>query len=1281
MSIVSSNEEIALVLSANIDRLKTGLGGGDREIDSFTKRATDKLKRVGAAVGAAVAGGVAAVSAGVGAAIAEMDRIGDISQRIGVGAEALTALGYAAEQSGAKLGDIETGLTKLSRTMAQAFAGNEKQAQLFDAIGVSITDATGELRSADQVFADIADRFQEYEDGAGEVALAQALMGKSATALVPLLNEGSEGIAELSDRAAALGVVMSEDAVAGAQQLGDSVNDLKKLANGFFNDLATALLPTLNDVATSLVDTGIEARNTGSAMDTLTGAIKVVIASAITAANVIGVVWEALHAGYDVLGTVGSAFESFGKQLGAGLAAHVAMLKGDLPHAMEILKEASADAAAETAERSKVIGDVADRMKDRVAAAASASADAWLMVSSSLDKVEAETKGVAAGVNAAGNTIKKIPPVVNAFAGATRTAADETEKLGDKVDDIVDPMADLAKLMDSTARTMGGPLEQAALDYKNRLVEIYAIEQRLLELGPPTIADQQAIMAARQQAADAYRQDLATIAAEQEEFNRRSLDGAQGSVDQIANAYDDLGASLGAAFSDLLSGQIDDWRDFGRALMSIADQFLGSLQRQFQQADFNVSGSVGATGAGGQPGMASGAGTGSNWGNALLGAAGAVGSQYVGSTSSTESTLGGAAMGASYGAAFGPWGIVIGAVLGAIYGYFATADIPSINLIGEDLIGRAPYANLAPDARFRTDLGQFAFASIDEVSSEDRAALRDAVTDFDGAIADMLRGTSYLEQVRENLQSFNVNLQEGAITAENLLGARFDAILAAFNSDIVDFVNGAQTLEDRVQRLSDAVAVEQVFGDLDLGVAFGDFLQLLDTLALSGEDTQQTMQRVVGATRLLGDAMEVLGIDLGRTGEDFITFAADIAEAAGGLDRAQGLWARFYEEFFSDTERAQFVLERARLRAADEAEDIGLDPGIAMEEFRREFLARLPTLTPEEIADWLEFGEALADVNDAEQLLNDTTQNLGDSTEDLARRQRELADLLSDVRFDTLTAGMTDVEREMAEVNRDFDALRDRAIELGASQDELNEIESLRLIRLREITDATEDQVDMMDLLLERQYNHFEALQNQAQALYDATQGIRDFLDMQPFSATSSLNPLEQLQEAQLQFNELLALANAGDVDAMRSLAGAAQQLLGQAFSFFGPGEQFEAIEAALRASLQPFADMQDPGGELVDALGNLTEAINNALANGWTVVNGVLVWGGGTPPPPPPEPGDPGDVGSAWPGGEAMTSSTYASGDLRELNRGIHYLTQEMAGVKRAIEKNNARLTSDRVH
>jgi len=122
------------------------------------------------------------------AQIDAMDALDEMSQKIGISTDELSKLAYAAKFSGVDIDSLQTGLVKLSKATIDAASGTGSASDAFRDIGVSVKDASGNLKSTEALIYDIADAFAKYEDGAGKVNAADAIFGKGGSALIPVLN-------------------------------------------------------------------------------------------------------------------------------------------------------------------------------------------------------------------------------------------------------------------------------------------------------------------------------------------------------------------------------------------------------------------------------------------------------------------------------------------------------------------------------------------------------------------------------------------------------------------------------------------------------------------------------------------------------------------------------------------------------------------------------------------------------------------------------------------------------------------------------------------------------------------------------------------------------------------------------------------------------------------------------------------------------------------------------------------------------------------------------------
>lgn len=175
----------------------------------------------------------------------------DLSQKTGVGVEALSSLTYAARQSGVDIQEFTLALKILATNASNAFSDPLSEAAArFNQIGVSVKNANGSIKGIDQVILDVANKFARYNDGIQKSAIATSLFGREGQNLIPLLNRGSDGIQKLREEAALYGQTVSQETAEQAKKFNDTLEKLKGLFEGIFLQVAQQVLPSLNDLAT-----------------------------------------------------------------------------------------------------------------------------------------------------------------------------------------------------------------------------------------------------------------------------------------------------------------------------------------------------------------------------------------------------------------------------------------------------------------------------------------------------------------------------------------------------------------------------------------------------------------------------------------------------------------------------------------------------------------------------------------------------------------------------------------------------------------------------------------------------------------------------------------------------------------------------------------------------------------------------------------------------------------------------------------------------------------------
>lgn len=180
------------------------------------------------------------------------------SERLGISKAAVQELGFAAKIAEADVGTLETGLKFLQQNSAQAAKGSKGDAKAFSDLGVSVKDASGNVKNADVLFEEVADAISKLPTDAAKTAAAMQLFGRSGAQLLPILKLGGQGIRDLRAEAKALGGGLSDEVIEEADAFEDNLTRLDFAMQGLKSVIGNILLPVFS-VFTEAMTKGVSA--------------------------------------------------------------------------------------------------------------------------------------------------------------------------------------------------------------------------------------------------------------------------------------------------------------------------------------------------------------------------------------------------------------------------------------------------------------------------------------------------------------------------------------------------------------------------------------------------------------------------------------------------------------------------------------------------------------------------------------------------------------------------------------------------------------------------------------------------------------------------------------------------------------------------------------------------------------------------------------------------------------------------------------------------------------
>ena len=238
--------DAVLKLGVDTKDMERGLGKLKGTIQRHNKAIGIAMTAMG---GAILAVGISSIKT-----FAQMgDEVQKMALRTGFSTEALSELRHAAEISGADLSTLEKGIKRMSMAILDAKDGLAETKRAFEHVGIAAEDLMG--LSPEEQFFKIANGIAAIEDPTMRAALAQKILGRAGTSLLPLFSQGAEGMAKLRQEAHELGIVFDQEAADKAANMTDAMARLKESVSGVKMAIADHLIPVLMPLVQKIKDT------------------------------------------------------------------------------------------------------------------------------------------------------------------------------------------------------------------------------------------------------------------------------------------------------------------------------------------------------------------------------------------------------------------------------------------------------------------------------------------------------------------------------------------------------------------------------------------------------------------------------------------------------------------------------------------------------------------------------------------------------------------------------------------------------------------------------------------------------------------------------------------------------------------------------------------------------------------------------------------------------------------------------------------------------------------
>lgn len=210
--------------------------------------AGDKITTIGQKASIASAAIVAGVGAAAKSALDAADEYVRLSDETGLSLSQLQEYAYVGSQVGVEIDTIAGAQAKLTKSMSAARGGTGAQANAFKTLGISVTDANGNLKDAKSVMGEAFAALNNVGNETERDALSMSLFGKSAMDLNPLIKLGADGLSEMEQKARDVGAVMDDETIKSLDDFGDSMAGLKMSVMGAVGETLTPFIEKLGEL-------------------------------------------------------------------------------------------------------------------------------------------------------------------------------------------------------------------------------------------------------------------------------------------------------------------------------------------------------------------------------------------------------------------------------------------------------------------------------------------------------------------------------------------------------------------------------------------------------------------------------------------------------------------------------------------------------------------------------------------------------------------------------------------------------------------------------------------------------------------------------------------------------------------------------------------------------------------------------------------------------------------------------------------------------------------------
>lgn len=245
-----------------VDKFTSGFQNADKNVNklnkslqntsNYSKLALNGLAAMGAVATSALGAAYAAASNWIGA-------VNDLSKKTGMATESASKLLGVAQSVGLSGEEMSAAMMKMSKsaetayvTLQKANAEGKASTDIYTKWGIAITDADGNMLSAEAILNNVISKHREMANGVQKSAMEMELFGKSGGNLNTMLDQTDEQLQKTIDNLRRSGLIIDAQTSQTYKKFNQELNQAKLSMQGLAVSVGVQLLPQLESLADSV---------------------------------------------------------------------------------------------------------------------------------------------------------------------------------------------------------------------------------------------------------------------------------------------------------------------------------------------------------------------------------------------------------------------------------------------------------------------------------------------------------------------------------------------------------------------------------------------------------------------------------------------------------------------------------------------------------------------------------------------------------------------------------------------------------------------------------------------------------------------------------------------------------------------------------------------------------------------------------------------------------------------------------------------------------------------